>query len=155
VKGKVSERQAATFDPLILWFSETYEIPPPNTSFELSIEHSEMTLTKVQWMLFGLDDWTLSALDSLISNLKSLVLSLAVWQRKILLPDALKAYRTEEDYQEENWGMVEGHHDLDKSNANVRISAAALFLHHLDPPKGSLFPHQTITVPSKTTKLNK
>jgi ATP synthase F1 complex assembly factor 2 len=89
-------------------------------------------MTSIQWMLFSLDDWTLSGLDTLTHNTKSLILALALWQRRITLKDALVACRVEELEQQGRWGEVQGYHDVDNAALEVKSSAASLFLHLLN-----------------------
>ena len=80
---------------------------------------AEETVIPIQWMLFGVSDFVLCGLDAAAQTSKSLV------------EDALRACRVEENYQLENYGEVEGFHDLDKVDIETRLSSAALFLHLL------------------------
>ena len=48
-------------------------------------------------------------------------------QGTLALPEALKAARLEEDFQLEEWGKVEGGHDLDEGDVQVRVAAPAVF----------------------------
>lgn len=45
--------------------------------------------------------------------------------------DAIAAARLEENVQIQQWGHVEGGHDVDIADINVRMAAPALFLQHL------------------------
>jgi len=42
--------------------------------------------------------------------------------------DLLKASRVEEDHQIEQWGLVEGGHDIDIAEVHVRVAAPMVFL---------------------------
>ena len=41
---------------------------------------------------------------------------------------AVHLSRLEEEVQIEEWGMVEGGHDLDRADQNVRVAAPAVFM---------------------------
>ena len=45
---------------------------------------------------------------------------------------------SEELYQQEEHGMVEGSHDVERAQVKVHISSAALFLHYLPKPKNQI-----------------
>jgi chaperone required for assembly of F1-ATPase len=51
----------------------------------------------------------------------------AVLQGRLSVAETLAAARLEEELQIQNWGLVEGGHDIDIADAAARISAAALF----------------------------
>lgn len=42
--------------------------------------------------------------------------------------EAIRAARVEEDFQIEEWGLVEGGHDIDIADAKARVAAPAVFL---------------------------
>lgn len=44
------------------------------------------------------------------------------------LTQAFQVARLEEEFQINEWGLVEGGHDVDQANAKVRIAAPSLFL---------------------------
>lgn len=116
-------------DPLIKWFSQEFNVPPLTVvSGTVLAQHPEETLTAIQWLLFHLDDWTLSGLDTLSQNAKSLVIPLAVWRQRIGLKEALTACRVEEEFQTEHWGVVEGGHDLEFNIVDIKVAAASFFL---------------------------
>lgn len=49
-------------------------------------------------------------------------------QGQVSVHDAIEAARLEESYQMEEWGLVEGGHDIDIADMKVRISGPAMFL---------------------------
>ena len=51
---------------------------------------------------------------------------------------AFDAAMSEELYQQEEHGMVEGSHDVERAQVKVHISSAALFLHYLPKPKNQI-----------------
>lgn len=59
---------------------------------------------------------------------KSVLIAVAVAERHWSVQDAIAAARLEEDYQIEDWGMVEAGHDLDIVDINTRVGAPAMML---------------------------
>jgi chaperone required for assembly of F1-ATPase len=119
-------------DPLVQWFSQSFQVPPPTVTEALvNIQHTEETLTSIQWLLFHVDDHTLAGLDSAAHNAKSLVIACAMWKNYITLNQAIEASRTEEDYQLKFWREIRGPggHDVDRLTMSARLSAAYLYLH--------------------------
>lgn len=76
----------------------------------------------------GLDPWQLAAIEQLITTSKSLVVSAALLHGRLSVAEAVAAARLEEDFQLEDWGMVEAGHDLDIADTRTRIGAAAVFV---------------------------
>jgi ATP synthase mitochondrial F1 complex assembly factor 2 len=50
-----------------------------------------------------------------------------VVQGRLSVAETLAAARLEEELQIQQWGLVEGGHDIDIADAAARVSAAALF----------------------------
>lgn len=48
-------------------------------------------------------------------------------QGPVGVTQAIQAARLEEDISVEEWGMVEGGHDLDEMDIRVRVAAPAMF----------------------------
>lgn len=76
----------------------------------------------------GLDRWHLAAAEQLASCCKSVLLGLAATAGQLSIPQVLAAARAEEDHQIEQWGLVEGGHDIDIADLKVRVTAPALFV---------------------------
>jgi len=128
------EQQVQLYDPLLDWFSQEFQVPKllmgdPGILVD-DIQQPEELLTNIQWMLFHLDDWTLAALNCLTLELKSFVLSCAVWRRKIGFEEAFNLSRLEETFQIENNGRL-AEHDVDEMNIKLKLSAGVLFVHLL------------------------
>ena len=49
-------------------------------------------------------------------------------QGKVTVAQALAAARLEEDHQIDEWGLVEGGHDIDIADARARVAAPAVFM---------------------------
>ncbi len=76
----------------------------------------------------GLDSWHLAAVEQLTSASKSLVVAAAVVAGRLSVEEGIAMARLEEEYQLEDWGMVEAGHDLDIADMGARVAAPALLL---------------------------
>lgn len=63
-----------------------------------------------------------------ICRLCSIVLIISSLQGGINAREAIKISRLEDDLQLQDWGYVEGGHDIDESDNKVRILAASVFM---------------------------
>jgi hypothetical protein len=54
------------------------------------------------------------------------------------------ACRLEEEFQMEQWGLVEGGHDMDRVAGKVNLNSASAFLHLLDGDVGHAQRHATL-----------
>lgn len=59
-------------------------------------------------------------------------IAIAGVEGKLSLDQVIEASRIEESHQIEEWGLVEGGHDIDIAELNVRISAPLVFLDMLE-----------------------
>lgn len=73
----------------------------------------------------ALNDYSLAALEAACGCAKSTVVGLALW-KGVEVEQALAAARAEERWQTRVWGVVEGGHDLDEADIEVRLRAADL-----------------------------
>lgn len=78
-------------------------------------------------MSTDLDRWQLTAIEQLTTSSKSIVLAAAALQQRLTVEEAIAAARLEEDFQLEDWGMVEAGHDLDIADTKTRIGAPIVF----------------------------
>lgn len=82
----------------------------------------------------GLDDWRLAAAEQLVTSSKSVVITAALLGGRLDVREAVAAARLEEEFQLEDWGMVEAGHDLDIADTHTRIAAPAVFARLLQLP---------------------
>ena len=64
----------------------------------------------------------------MVLDCKSLLVGTALFNEHISVGDALAASRVEEETQAEEWGYVEGGHDIDHSTIYMKLLAASVFL---------------------------
>jgi ATP synthase F1 complex assembly factor 2 len=79
-----------------------------------------------------LDIWHLTALNTIATETKSLLIAIAALHGDFHvmhdINNVVDAGRVEEEFQIENWGLVEGGHDYDRLNASISIGAARTML---------------------------
>lgn len=76
-------------------------------------------------------------MDALASACKSVLLGVALSEGRLQVEAAVRATRIEEDMQIEEWGLVEGGHDIDVADARARIGSAVMFLRLLKGGTGA------------------
>lgn len=70
----------------------------------------------------------MSSLEQLSSACKSVCMAIAGTKGVLSLEQILEASRIEENHQIEEWGLVEGGHDIDIAETHVRVAAPLVFL---------------------------
>jgi ATP synthase F1 complex assembly factor 2 len=79
----------------------------------------------------SLDVWHLTALNAIANEAKSLIVAMAAVQDFdgfSHLQKIVDTGRVEEEFQIENWGLVEGGHDYDRLNAAVGVGSARVMI---------------------------
>ena len=67
-------------------------------------------------------------MQAVVMEAKSFIVGLGVLEDFITNEEAIDASRVEEEFNIEQWGLVEGGHDLDQLNNSVQINSAVVFL---------------------------
>ncbi|PRW59691.1 ATP synthase mitochondrial F1 complex assembly factor 2 [Chlorella sorokiniana] len=126
--GALADRQKQLYAPVLQWAQRVMGIrlEPTNSIFGATL--GEQTLVAVEKHLQGLDRWQLAAAEQLAACCKSVLLGLAATAGELSIQQVLSAARAEEDLQIEQWGLVEGGHDIDIADLKVRVAAPALFV---------------------------
>ena len=134
---KLLRKQKGTWGPLVEWLAKTHDAPLKSnldSSADSAImwtPHPEASVANVRALLERMDMWTLTAINALALECKSLVIPLALHARHISVQQAVAAARLDEEDQIGRWGLVEGGHDIDRVNADVSVAATAVFLNFL------------------------
>jgi ATP synthase F1 complex assembly factor 2 len=106
--------------------------PDKTTNLFGNLPHPEELVSFCTNYLHQLDIWHLTALHSIATETKSLLIALAALDDGFSEMDdinyVINAGRVEEEFQIENWGLVEGGHDYDRLNASITIGAARVML---------------------------
>ena len=105
------------------------------------LPHQEELMANARKFLDSCDAWTLAAMQNVTMEAKSFLVGMGVvrgvgHQSGPFSADTQKAVmasRVEEEFQIDNWGLVEGGHDYDRLNTSIQIHAATVLLesiHH-------------------------
>ncbi|KAF6092412.1 ATP synthase mitochondrial F1 complex assembly factor 2 [Phyllostomus discolor] len=73
--------------------------------------------------------WALQGIEFVVSQLKSMVLTLGLIDLRLTVEQAVLLSRLEEEYQIQKWGNVEWAHDYELQELRARTAAGALFVH--------------------------
>ncbi|MCW1951226.1 MAG: ATPase [Octadecabacter sp.] len=102
---KLVARQSEGWDPLLDWAHETFGGRLVHTQGIMPVEQDETALATLTAPLFSASPFELAAFHDLIAMSGSLVLALAVTQRRLSAPDAWELSRIDETWQAEQWGV--------------------------------------------------
>ncbi|CAI5705015.1 unnamed protein product [Peronospora effusa] len=130
---KLVALQQKKWKPIRKWFSDTFEgeVDVSHGSID-GLAHDQQLIANVRAYLEELNDFELTAMRTLTKECKSLITALAVFKRHITAKEAIDICRVEEEFQINNWGLVEGGHDLDRVNCAVKLSSASFLLYLLE-----------------------
>jgi ATP synthase mitochondrial F1 complex assembly factor 2 len=120
-------KQQKHFTPLIKWMNSEFGIDL-NVSYGgmRKLVHSSETVERVRAAVDKLSPFELACLQCVTMECKSIIIALALLNRKVTLSEAIVVSRLEEELQCEVWGVVEGGHDIDRLHNKIRISSACL-----------------------------
>lgn len=130
-KVDLSVRQASIHDPYIVYVNNLLgtRLRPSTSIVGAAISVRDAGLVKEY--ILGLDSWQRSALMDLSSACKSLCMAIGGVEGEFTGDDLIQASRIEEEYQIQQWGLVEGGHDIDLVDIKVRIHSPLVFLNLL------------------------
>lgn len=114
---KLARRQQAAWQPLLDWAADTFDAPLTVTAGVMPVAQDDQALQALARALRTLDDWRLMVLHSATTLTGSLVLGLAVVQRRITVAEAWTASRIDADFQIEQWGVDA---EAEQAAANAR-----------------------------------
>jgi ATP synthase F1 complex assembly factor 2 len=123
-----AEKQVKMWDPLLDWFKSEIGVRPLVTSSIFGTTQPPEVLDAVEKAIRECSDWQLAAVDWLAGTARSLIVALAIARGRLGIEEAIEIIRLEEDHQVEDWGYVEGGHDIDEADIRVKISSCSVFL---------------------------
>jgi chaperone required for assembly of F1-ATPase len=97
-------RQQAVWQPLLDWLAQQFDAPLAVTSGVLPCAQPEASLRALRRRLEGLDDLGLAGLGVAVASSGSLVIGLALLERKIEAAQAFDAAELDATFQIEQWG---------------------------------------------------
>uniref|UniRef100_A0A671W089 ATP synthase mitochondrial F1 complex assembly factor 2 n=1 Tax=Sparus aurata TaxID=8175 RepID=A0A671W089_SPAAU len=123
------ELQKNEWDPALHWIENRYNVTIGASSSILGPEIPEATKETFRQHLNSYNFWSLTGLEFVITQLKSVVLAMAMIDRHLNVEQAVLLSRLEEEYQIRQWGNVEWAHDYDMYELRARTAAGTLFVH--------------------------
>ncbi|MGE3714478.1 MAG: ATP12 family protein, partial [Alphaproteobacteria bacterium] len=106
-KSEMLGEQKKQWDPLLAWAGDRYSALWQTTTGIMPLEQSAVLHEAIREHLATLDSMRLTACGMLASGYSSLVLALAVLDKKLSAIEALRLSLLEEDLQAKQWGIVE------------------------------------------------
>jgi ATP synthase F1 complex assembly factor 2 len=123
----VRAKQEATHDPIVRWATKEFGAVEVSDSI-FGPETSEKTLEVLRKRLHSMCPWELTCAFALSAATKSLLIGLKTLRGGLTVEEAIAAARVEEEAQIEEWGLVEGGHDLDQLDIKVKVSAPVMLM---------------------------
>ncbi|TSK14652.1 ATP synthase mitochondrial F1 complex assembly factor 2 [Bagarius yarrelli] len=123
------ELQKNEWDPVMDWIEKRYNVVIGSSSSIMGPQIPEETKETFCQHLQSYTLWSLTGLEYVISQLKSLILSFGLIDRHLTVEHAVLLSQLEEQYQIQRWGNVEWAHDYDMQELRARTAAGALFVH--------------------------
>ncbi|XP_065098898.1 ATP synthase mitochondrial F1 complex assembly factor 2 [Paramisgurnus dabryanus] len=123
------ELQKNEWDPVLNWIEQRYNVVIGSSSNIMGPQIPQETKEIFHQHLNSYSFWSLTGLEYVIAQLKSLVLSFGVIDRHLTVEHAVLLSRLEEEFQIQHWGNVEWAHDYDMYELQARAAAGALFVH--------------------------
>jgi chaperone required for assembly of F1-ATPase len=99
------KRQAQTWDPLIDWLRERFDVALVTANGVVAVQQSEAGLTSLGRVVEAQDDLRLTALSVATGAVGSLVIGLALLEGRLTPDEAAAAAQLDELYQAERWGI--------------------------------------------------
>ncbi|RWS04473.1 ATP synthase mitochondrial F1 complex assembly factor 2-like protein, partial [Dinothrombium tinctorium] len=124
---ELMQLQKEKWDPLIKWFQTRFECEVSVTEEMISPTTNPLTTTMISRYLLSYNFSTLTGILFIVENLKSLILSLALFNRQITVEEAVNLSRLEIEFQITKWGNVEWAHDLELMMVRSRVASGLLF----------------------------
>lgn len=123
----LAERQASAWDPLLDWALSRYDAPLEVHTGVSPKPQPPASLAAYRRVVATLDDWTLSAVQTATHAAGSLIVALAMLERRLDAEGAFAASQVDETWQIEKWGE-----DFEATACRARLrgdlAAAVVFL---------------------------
>lgn len=124
----LAERQLQEWVPIRNWFENHYSVQLGISSSLAVPGHPEATIPQVAEKMLQRDAWELCALEIATQTAKSLIVAVALLDRAGISPEeAMNLCLLEENFQIERWGLVEGDHDVARTETLKWLHACQLF----------------------------
>ncbi|XP_064376164.1 ATP synthase mitochondrial F1 complex assembly factor 2 isoform X2 [Dromaius novaehollandiae] len=125
----LAELQKNEWDPIVAWAEKRYNVAIGSSTSITGPNIPASTKDTFISHLASYNMWALQGIEYVITQLKSLILSMGLIDRHITVEKAVLLSRLEEEYQIQRWGSVEWAHDYDLCELRARAAAGTLFVH--------------------------
>ncbi|OPJ87395.1 hypothetical protein AV530_000879 [Patagioenas fasciata monilis] len=125
----LAELQKNEWDPIVAWAEKRYNVAIGSSTSILGPNIPASTKETFISHLASYNMWALQGIEYVITQLKSLILSMGLIDRHITVEKAVLLSRLEEEYQIQRWGNVEWAHNYDLCELRARTAAGTLFVH--------------------------
>ena len=138
--AKLDHLQETKWLPLVDWFNQTF--PDLNLKIKREIDDEDIfnfskpemfnqeTNSFVKYLTKNFDLNTLIAFNYITECLKSVILTVALLERRIeSVEEACDLSILEQRHQYDQWGKLEWYHDINEVELRSRVSAAVLFIY--------------------------
>nr|XP_058904875.1 ATP synthase mitochondrial F1 complex assembly factor 2 isoform X1 [Kogia breviceps]XP_058904876.1 ATP synthase mitochondrial F1 complex assembly factor 2 isoform X1 [Kogia breviceps]XP_058904877.1 ATP synthase mitochondrial F1 complex assembly factor 2 isoform X1 [Kogia breviceps] len=123
------ELQRNEWDPVIGWAERRYGVKIGSSTSIMGPSIPARTREVLVSHLASYNMWALQGIEFVVSQLKSLVLTLGLIDLHLTVEQAVLLSRLEEAFQIQKWGSVEWAHEYELQDLQARTAAGALFVH--------------------------
>ena len=124
--------QAKTWDPILQWAGERYGAVLACGTGIGFVEQASETLSALENALADYDSFRLTALQSAVTLLGSIVMGLALADKKLSVDEAFTASHLDENFQADKWGR-DFEAEKRRANQKAELVAIADFLDATNP----------------------
>lgn len=123
------ELQKNEWDPIIEWAEKRYNVEIGSSTSIMGPSIPARTREVLTSHLASYNMWGLHGIEFVVTQLKSMVLTLGLVDLHLTVEQAVLLSRLEEEYQIQKWGNVEWAHDYELQELRARTAAGTLFVH--------------------------
>ncbi|XP_010841203.1 PREDICTED: ATP synthase mitochondrial F1 complex assembly factor 2 isoform X3 [Bison bison bison] len=123
------ELQRNEWDPVISWAEKRYGVEIGSSTSITGPSIPARTREVLVSHLASYNMWALQGIEFVVTQLKSLVLTLGLMDLRLTVEQAVLLSRLEEEYQIQKWGNIEWAHDYELQELRARTAAGTLFVH--------------------------
>lgn len=116
-------RQALAWDPILAWAAAILQAPLVATAGVIHVAQQPASLAQLNARIQALTAFQLAAVHDLVAISGSLVLALAVAQRRLTADEAWLLSRIDETWQREQWGQDDEAADLEANRRAAFLEA--------------------------------
>ena len=119
---ELMHRQHALWQPLVEWAQTRYDISLAVTAGVVAVLQPAQSLETLRGVIAAADDFRLTALAALTSAAGSLVVALAIAEKRLSAAEAVHVVLVDEEYQAAKWGMDP---EIERRNRGIAADLAA------------------------------